>query len=59
MNDQRQFAIPGGVLSLAAIIAAVFFFLLAALSVTLGDVPLVPAGLVSLAASLALQRFGL
>ncbi len=30
--------------------AAVLFFLLAALTVTLGDVPLVPAGLTALAA---------
>lgn len=37
-------------LALLAFIAALFFFLLAALTVQLGDVQLVPAGLTSLAA---------
>jgi hypothetical protein len=41
---------------LAAFAAAVFFFALAVFTVNLGDVLLVPAGLLSLAAGLLIER---
>ncbi len=41
---------------IAAFAAACFFFALAVFSVTLGDVLLVPAGLLSLAAGCVIER---
>lgn len=43
-------------LALAAFIAALVFFLIAALGGTLGDVNLIAAGLTSLAAGFVLER---
>jgi hypothetical protein len=54
-----NFRTNGGLLSLLAFIAAVFFFLLAALTVDLAGIALIPAGLTSLASAFLLQRFGL
>lgn len=45
-----------GTLVLLAFVAAVFFFVLAAFTVTLDDVPLVPAGLTALASGFLLER---
>jgi len=54
--NRNQF---GGLLSLLALIAAVVFFALAAASVTLGTVPLVPLGLACGFGAFVLQRLGL
>jgi hypothetical protein len=51
-------AASGGLLSLLAHGAAVFFFAVAVFGVAIGDVPEVDAGLLSLACAFLLERFG-
>lgn len=47
---------PKNTVVIVAFIAAIFFFALAVFDVTLGDVNLVPAGLLSLAAGFLIER---